>query len=708
MAGFKLDFFLGERPRVDPRLLKDNEAAIARDVKLGSGTIAPVKQPSEVTSLFRPGPNRSIHRFGDGINERWLHWTTDVDAARGPVPGDTLERTYYTGDGAPKFTYLGLVDTGGNDQYPEDWRYVGVPAPGTAPVVTAPAMAGGGAFVGTIRSPSFDIVWDVYPGFEAESTTTINHPTGQNFTAGITAGMEFSVSQIVDVNTVRIKGTSSRGYLASAGAFNAQWRVGTNVNNKPKGTFLLKDESEITITNHALALDDIIRISSVTTPFTYYSTTNVVVSPRNGAMAATGTPFSGTPVEFYGAFAFTVERPNSSVASRSYVYTFVTDLGEEGPPSPQSEIVSAYEGDSVTLGSFAATPNSHINVVSRRIYRSNTGSDDTAFQFVGEVPINSSNFSDDLMNNELGEALPSLLWDGPPADLHSLVAMPNGFLAGASKNQLCLSEQNYPHAWPIDYRKSIDATIVGLGVFGNSILITTDGTPYLATGTTPGNMSLRRISVPYSCVSKRSIANIGDVVLYASPVGLVAAGNSGFSVITQDYLSREQWEALNPSSIDAYVLDKRYLAFYDATSIGGTQGSFMFDPGDESVGLSFLTPWFRGGYTDLGEDRLYVTAGSNIALFGGGTSNYTMQWRSKVFETPRPCNLGCARVLAAAYPVTFALYADGVLRFTRTVTDEEAFRLPSGYLAQRYQIGITGTNEVKSVHVAELIRELAE
>lgn len=707
MAGFKLDFFLGERPRVDPRLLKDNEAAIARDVKLGSGTIAPVKQPSEVTSLFRPGPNRSIHRFGDGINERWLHWTTDVDAARGPVPGDTLERTYYTGDGAPKFTYLGLVDTGGNDQYPEDWRYVGVPAPGTAPVVTAPQSANGGTFVGSISAPTFDIVWDVYPNFEGNSATTIVRSTSQTFAAGFVPGSELLVSQVIDSNTVAVKGTDGRGYLVSAGVFDNQWRVGSNPTLNPRGSFLLKDDSVMTIPNHSLALDDIIRVTAVTTLFTYSAPLSVSIAPRSGAMRTVGTPSSGD-VSFYGAFSYVVVRPGSSVSSRAYVYTFVTDLGEEGPPSPQSEIVSAYEGDSVTLGSFAATPNSHINVVSRRIYRSNTGSDDTAFQFVGEVPINSSNFSDDLMNNELGEALPSLLWDGPPADLHSLVAMPNGFLAGASKNQLCLSEQNYPHAWPIDYRKSIDATIVGLGVFGNSILITTDGTPYLATGTTPGNMSLRRISVPYSCVSKRSIANIGDVVLYASPVGLVAAGNSGFSVITQDYLSREQWEALNPSSIDAYVLDKRYLAFYDATSIGGTQGSFMFDPGDESVGLSFLTPWFRGGYTDLGEDRLYVTAGSNIALFGGGTSNYTMQWRSKVFETPRPCNLGCARVLAAAYPVTFALYADGVLRFTRTVTDEEAFRLPSGYLAQRYQIGITGTNEVKSVHVAELIRELAE
>ena len=65
-----------------------------------------------------------------------------------------------------------------------------------------------------------------------------------------------------------------------------------------------------------------------------------------------------------------------------------------------------------------------------------------------------------------------------------------------------------------------------------------------------------------------------------------------------------------------------------------------------------------------------------------------------------------AAQVKAAGTVTARFYADNVLRHTQTVTNENPFRLPAGFLANEWQFELEGTAEVFSLAVAETMREL--
>jgi hypothetical protein len=62
----------------------------------------------------------------------------------------------------------------------------------------------------------------------------------------------------------------------------------------------------------------------------------------------------------------------------------------------------------------------------------------------------------------------------------------------------------------------------------------------------------------------------------------------------------------------------------------------------------------------------------------------------------------------ATYNITFRLYADGVLKHTQVVTDDEPFRLPGGYLSNIYTVELEGQLPITRVSVTENILELAE
>ena len=96
--------------------------------------------------------------------------------------------------------------------------------------------------------------------------------------------------------------------------------------------------------------------------------------------------------------------------STAYVYTFVSAFGEEGPPSAVSNVVTKVDGQSVVvsnLSTAAAKSNTNYGsgVGTKRIYRSNTGSNTTDFQFVAEVSMATTSYTDSTNNDQLGEVI---------------------------------------------------------------------------------------------------------------------------------------------------------------------------------------------------------------------------------------------------------------------------------------------------------------
>lgn len=173
--------------------------------------------------------------------------------------------------------------------------------------------------------------------------------------------------------------------------------------------------------------------------------------------------------------------------------------------------------------------------------------------------------------------------------------------------------------------------------------------------------------------------------------------------VTEPLFTRDEWQALVPSSIHGYFHDGRYFGFYNN---GTTQRGFIYDPAQGASAFTFIDTYATAGYSDLLQDALYLKVGTNIVKWNADSTRMSYTWKSAIFELGAPANPGCAQVVAKAYPATFKLYADGVLKHTQTVTSSDAFWLPSGYRARYLEVEISGTAEVLSVHVASSPQEL--
>lgn len=133
----------GIAPRTTPEMLPDTFAQTALNVLLHNGGVQSLSAPVTVATPTKVGTKKAIYRFGTNEPESqyWFSWTTPVSVARGPIPDDTTERTYFTGDGTPKKTDVSLALQSGTS-YPVAAYELGVPAPVTAPFATVVAGTG--------------------------------------------------------------------------------------------------------------------------------------------------------------------------------------------------------------------------------------------------------------------------------------------------------------------------------------------------------------------------------------------------------------------------------------------------------------------------------------------------------------------------------------------------------------------------------------
>ena len=279
-----------------------------------------------------------------------------------------------------------------------------------------------------------------------------------------------------------------------------------------------------------------------------------------------------------------------------YVFTYVTGFGEEGPPSAATATLDVTDtqtdgstNQTVTISNLPAAPSPNTNFATghkMRIYRSNTGSNTTAFQFVGESTSFGGSFTDSLDGDELGEVIPSTYWISPPDDdsstypegpMKGLTAMPNGIFAGFAGRRLCFSEPYLPHAWPVSYRISTEDNIVALSMAGNTLLVATEGNPYIVGGVDPSSMQAVRLEAAQACVSKRSMVDMGDYAMYASPDGLVAVAGNQVELVTEQLIDPKEWlSTYNPTTIQGFLHEGTYVAFHGTGT--SDRAGFIFDP----------------------------------------------------------------------------------------------------------------------------------
>ena len=132
-------------PRSSPQLLPDFLAQNAVNTKLWSGALDKFSAPLFYLDPTKTGNLKTIYRFGavPGNDQSgfWFHWTQEVHCVRGPVKGDTQEKTYFTGGGAPKKTDSSIATSGGTN-YPTNSYLLGVPSPPAGFTVALNGAAG--------------------------------------------------------------------------------------------------------------------------------------------------------------------------------------------------------------------------------------------------------------------------------------------------------------------------------------------------------------------------------------------------------------------------------------------------------------------------------------------------------------------------------------------------------------------------------------
>mgnify|MGYP000940139811 CR=1 FL=1 len=669
MATIRVDTFGGVAPLIDPKKLPEWGAQHADSCVFDAGDLRPLRS-SQIVQWGGSIPTAPTRIYQ--WRGRWIAWAGDVDVASTPVTNDQFQRLYWTrGDGLrPRFAINDELNS--NTDATSIGTDLGVIGPATAPDTDV-----GGSEIPSVQAT------EIAQTSPARVSTAVDHP--------------FSNGQRVVVALARAPGA-------------------------PPGTpETPPDRTGMVEINGLECVVKLVENAS--------GSPDTRVFDLIGANAA---DFSDYDAQRWVA---TITRvfTDDDLDSRTYVYTYVTRFGEESQPSPPSEIVDVVRGTDVTVLPQVA-PAQIAAGYKVRVYRSVTGaSGGTSFFFVKEAAATvGMEVVDDVKDVGLGELLPSETWSPPPLGLTGLVPLPNGFFAAFIGNTLYFCEPYQPHAWPLQYTRTTQDKIVGLAVYGQTLVVATQGKPYICSGTDPASMSLQQLDEYAPALSKRSVAGTGTGVIYPTMDGLVHVSAAGPRLMPIFFGKRKWGELVAAGTRDAIWHDGRYLL-----AIGNVV--WMFEPvSDDQVNVSRtvlnVNTW--GVNTEVApanpgvpRDTLhFVPISSPPALlwvFDFSAAVQIATWASRVFVLPRPCAMACGQVFAASYPVTLQIHAARVdssgqpassLAYpfgdtqvqTVQVDGPEPFRLAGGFMAREWRIDVLSGAKVQGILLASSMDELKQ
>lgn len=489
---------------------------------------------------------------------------------------------------------------------------------------------------------------------------------------------------------------------------------------------------------------------------------------------------------------------SGDIESRSYVYCYVRqwpdgtiDVGKSSGPLKNLNDRSRYTVD-VRPGQTVAVSiedpllthhNGAVRGINKiYIYRSEvTSAGQAVYSYVDQFDVNTERvtnnpnavwktdyyeYTDSKPNTALGEACPSIYWDPPVDGLKGLVSLQNGLFAAYKDSTVYVSGWNAPHAWPYEHTVTIDYPIVGLGSFGNTIVVCTEAVPVLIVVQDPTNPTTKAIQENCPCVSADSIVNTRNGVIFASQDGLVLINSTSPTFITEKLLTQDEWLPLHPESLKGAFLNNTYYGFF--TNPTDTAAGFIFDLDSYaystvynsivSSGMVYTTQPAKVVYNDIEQSQLYVcyplengTQYSLCSFASDSRINKSFRWRSKVNVSPQGLfNLSAARVmmtsqssqkenehiwegkltgsslaarvmdgepingwcktneLELADTTVFNYYVDGELKYSREVKDSKPFRLPSGFRGETIEVEVKSNAYIHSITLASSMGELVE
>jgi hypothetical protein len=400
--------------------------------------------------------------------------------------------------------------------------------------------------------------------------------------------------------------------------------------------------------------------------------------------------------------------PSGTAATTNYVYTFVNDLGWESAPSPISNYPSGKPGATFDLTGFDTAPAGSYGITLVRLYKIVVGTTGTGTYFflrewaIGSTPANPI----DDARGVGTDSLATTGWLPPPSDSANLTKLWNGMLALTSGKSTYLCVPFKPYAYPLAYSIETPDPPVALGIFGQRLLILTTGDARVVTGSSPDAMDDEPAKINRPCSSASSVVEFNEGedtrgVVWASEQGLCWYGESGFRLLTEQLLDRDQWQALVPSTMVA----TRYLGYYLCFYNDGSQKGFVIDPRNPT-GIYWLSTGYVAVARDPLSDRVYVLDTTSVKRWEGGSA-MTATFKSKKFQMPDPVNIGAIEVIAQAYPVTLSMWANGNLILNAvSVPSREPIRPPAGYQADQYQFQAVSTGRIIAIRADRSVEAL--
>lgn len=262
------------------------------------------------------------------------------------------------------------------------------------------------------------------------------------------------------------------------------------------------------------------------------------------------------------------------------------------------------------------------NIVSKRIYRIVVGETSAQYKLLDTINTSVTTYTDTKVDSLLAGSCPSLNyedggqadadWDSPPQNLSGLTYMGNGILLGFVGKDLYACVPYRPWAWPIDYINSVSDDIVaitGSGT-GNTAIVTTTGSPYLVTGSSPGSLMITKLPEIKPNLSKRGTEAYGPMAISPAPDGLRAITSDGSSeLLTKNHYNVETWQAISPETLHSCIHDNKYFGFWQTTS---DEGGIVFDL--MTGQLTTLDFYSFATYVDPETDTLYFLRSNRMAL----------------------------------------------------------------------------------------------
>ena len=808
---YSLSGFLGMFPRYQAYLIKDSASQTAIDVNTLSGGLEAFRQDSVVlkTDKLYKDVYRYVH---DDINT-WLFFDKHVNIVRSAVIDDLNNQTYITGyDDLRVFDSNTLV----NDTTLSTTKTITASNSYKAGL-TRPVRPS----IDTTKDFITTTVYEAIPYFNKTTAyasvnttaTTINvaKPTVNSWPSSVSTGAPLALT-ITNILTNAVEKVSCTAVDKSNTNYDqltiVRAQSGTTAIDIPTGSSIIAGTNQLkvakptkawptnitavntlrlTLQNAAGTLEIASCTNIVTTNASYdvltldrAVTTSTDTDEGDIVFSATAIPLAvGDSVK---------ERAKKTTATRAYAISYVRkwdsgkiDLGPISSPARTTDgltYVDVIDGQTVVVSDMVADPTADEHAEYIQIYRSavsNANSVTSATANWREVirfstkpgavlPPNVTyntathkfSFLDSILDEDLGDTPSNTDWTCP-SNLQGIVSLRNGVFAAYSNNTVYFSVAYQGHAWPEAYAVPLDYKIVGLGCFGNTLVICTTANTFLCIVSNPESVILIPVQEACACVSAQSIVSMQEAVVFATDFGLVKITNNGIARVTAGILSERAWRRLVPSTIRACVWNGQYLMFFDSVEL--PYSGCVIDLSDLSTGIFGLSQKISCIRKDDYSSDVYIQYTHPIlrkpCIFTFATSSSLKRiyrWVSKKFLNGLGLfNIACGKVnfyddstyienkefvfqresnaFNACYVNKFSLAGDASTneyvqqvfnkkwcKFTLYLNDKEyctvyakdntPFRLPAGKRGDSFYVEIVSTEPIARVQVAASIGEL--